>query len=102
MCGHAPPNPSLMQVDPAGRVAFVWDDDLGPALGQLGSIAIRRASHVEPIVDGQWVADLSPVGGPVLGPFKRRQHALNAERIWLQQHPERWHCGDQPEGEPQG
>ena len=34
---------------------------------------IRRASHVEPDEAGRWWADLSPVGGPRLGPFARPQ-----------------------------
>ncbi len=56
------------------------------ALTELGKVDIRRASHVEPGDDNFWHADLSPVGGPVLGPFARRSDALEAERQWL----ERW------------
>jgi hypothetical protein len=55
-------------------------------LTSLGHIAIQRASHVEPDPDGHWLADLSPVDGPVLGPFARRSKALDAERRWLQDH----------------
>ena len=36
--------------------------------------------------DGAWTADLSPVNGPVLGPYTRRSEALAAEIAWL----ERW------------
>ncbi len=53
-------------------------------LAALGRAAIRRASHVEPAPDGSWHADLSPVSGPVLGPFARRGEALAAEVAWLQ------------------
>ncbi|MEN9664013.1 MAG: hypothetical protein RLZZ326_376, partial [Planctomycetota bacterium] len=42
-----------------------------------------RASHVEPDADGNWGADMGPVDGPVLGPFKNRSEALGAERGWL-------------------
>jgi hypothetical protein len=52
-------------------------------LGELGNLTIRRASHVEPDASGQWLADLSPVGGPTLGPFSTRSEALAAEEAWL-------------------
>ncbi len=51
-----------------------------------GSMNIQRGSHVEPTADGQWTADLSPVAGPVLGPFTLRTAALAAERQWLEEH----------------
>jgi hypothetical protein len=43
-------------------------------LGELGDLTIRR---------GQWLADMSPVGGPTLGPFATRSEALAAEEAWL-------------------
>jgi hypothetical protein len=52
---------------------------------ELGSVDIRRASHVEPTDDGQWTADLTPVNGPVLGPFENRTAALAAETTWLRE-----------------
>ena len=55
-------------------------------LAKLGPVSIARASHVEPTPDGQWLADLSPVTGPVLGPFPQRSAALAAEAAWLQHH----------------
>lgn len=55
-------------------------------LGELGRLTISRASHVEPDEAGSWWADLSPVGGPRLGPFSRRSEALAAEREWLVEH----------------
>jgi hypothetical protein len=61
-------------------------NDLREGLGGLVSEAVtRRASHVEPGPDGRWYADLSPVGGPVLGPypFEARDVALAAEVAWL-------------------
>ena len=36
----------------------------------LGRLSIQRGSHVEPDERGQWLADLAPVDGPVLGPFR--------------------------------
>lgn len=52
----------------------------------LGRVRIRRGSHVEPRPDGQWTADLRPVGGPVLGPFLFRSQALGAEVRWLRRY----------------
>lgn len=68
-----------------GRVRFLYDDALLGLMGQ-GNATTRRASHVEPAADGGWNADLSPVGGPVLGPYGRRQEALDAERKWIHKH----------------
>jgi hypothetical protein len=53
-------------------------------LATLGTPAITRASHVEPNESGRWLADLSPVEGPVLGPFDSRSEALAAEVAWLE------------------
>ena len=53
-------------------------------LETFGRLKIRRASHVEPTADGLWTADLSPLGGPILGPFDRRSAALAAEQTWLE------------------
>ena len=50
----------------------------------IGSIDIERASHVEPDSEGNWLADLGPVDGPLHGPFPRRTDALGAEVAWLQ------------------
>jgi hypothetical protein len=66
---------------PSGDVRCVYDEMID--LHELGQLSIRRASHVEPTADGRWSADLSPVGGPVLGPFNRRTEALEAEYRWL-------------------
>jgi hypothetical protein len=71
-------------VDPTGRAFAVYDE--ATDLAALGRPAIARASRVEPDGRGLWHADLSPVGGPVLGPFPRRSEALAAERRWLRDH----------------
>jgi hypothetical protein len=71
-------------VDPCGGIRGVYAEDLD--LARLGRVAIHRGSHVEPTADGRWTADLAPVGGPVLGPFRRRSEAVAAERTWL----DRW------------
>jgi hypothetical protein len=77
--------PTVMQliVTPTGAVRCLYDEALD--LFALGRPVIRRGSHVEPIDEGGWTADLSPVGGPVLGPFNSRAEALAAERDWLEQ-----------------
>jgi len=65
------------------QVSAIYDDEISDLLQNLGSVKIQRASHVEPTEDGQWQADLSPVDGPVLGPFLLRKDALDAEVAWL-------------------
>ena len=71
-------------IQPDGAVRCLYGEELN--LKVLGRLSIRRGSHVEPTDDGQWTADLSPVNGPLLGPFRARSEALSAERKWLEQH----------------
>jgi len=71
-------------IDAQGRVSCLYGEAID--LQQLGFLTIRRASHVEPDVDGKWWADLDPVCGPRLGPYRCRSQALNAEIRWLTQH----------------
>jgi hypothetical protein len=68
-------------VSPDGTIRAVYAEAID--LGVLGHLVISRASHVEPDERGCWLADLSPVAGPVLGPFDLRSEALEAERAWL-------------------
>ena len=65
-----------------GSIRCVYDEAI--PLAALGALTIRRGSHVEPTHDGRWMADLSVVAGPVLGPFALRSDALQAERDWLE------------------
>ncbi len=82
-----------IRIEPDGRVAFIYDDALlGVARALRGHVERRRVSHVEPYRDG-WMADMSPVGGPLLladkltrTPFATRAAALEAERGWLREH----------------
>lgn len=71
-------------IQSGGAVHCLYGEELD--LPQLGSLAIARGSHVEPTATGQWTADLSPVHGPILGPFLSRSDALTAERQWLEAH----------------
>ena len=68
-------------IDPGGNVRCIYGEAID--LSQLGPLDIRRGSHVEPTADGRWLADLSPVDGPSLGPFHSRSEALRAELCWL-------------------
>ena len=69
---------------PCGTARCVYGEAID--LAALGGVEVRRASLVEPDESGLWWADLSPVGGPRLGPFARRSAALAAEDAWLAEH----------------
>jgi hypothetical protein len=74
-------------VAPNGMLRFIYDDDIASLLQDVGALSIARASHVEPLPDGGgWTADMSPVNGPVLGPFPSRIEALDEEVCWLNEH----------------
>lgn len=75
-------------VDSNGTVRAIFNDDLFSALSaDAERVETRRASHVEPIPGGPWWrADMSPVGGPVLGPYATRWFALKREVEWLRAH----------------
>ncbi len=65
-----------------GEVTLIYDDQLVPLIERLGA-EVTRASHVEPCPSG-WQADMSPIEpGVVLGPYKLRSEALDAEQAWL-------------------
>jgi len=71
-------------VQPDGSLKCVYGEAID--LYALGHVSISRGSHVEPDSNGQWLADLSPVSGPLLGPFATRSLALDAEVAWLEAH----------------
>jgi hypothetical protein len=71
-------------IEPGGAVRCIYTEEID--LAALSSPAIVRASHVEPDQHGRWLADLSPVNGPCLGPFETRSEALAAEHSWLETH----------------
>ena len=89
-------------VEPNGDLSFVYSDELAEAFDGM-DIETKRASHVEPATSfgwecNGWLADMRPVGGPVLYasilddgrgtkvPFRVRQEALDAEREWIREH----------------
>jgi hypothetical protein len=51
-------------------------DDEALDLREIGKLPITRASHVEPDAEGYWWAEITPSGGPVLGPFRTRTEAF--------------------------
>ena len=73
-----------IRVPAKGPALCIYSDTL--PLSQIGKLNITRASHAEPDEFGQWMADLSPVGGPQLGPFELRSAAIKAEVEWLREH----------------
>ena len=67
-----------------GSIRFIYDDGLA-CLQELGISHIKRVSHVEPY--NGWQADMSPTGQDIiLGPYKTRKEALEAEMQWLIEH----------------
>jgi hypothetical protein len=71
-------------IDPAGNAHGIYGEEFDFTC--LGEVRIRRASHCEPDEHGRWFANLSPVGGPKLGPFTKRSAALASELSWLRAH----------------
>lgn len=69
-------------IESDGTIRCLYDELI--PLSQLGSLLIRRGSHVEPDRQGQWRCDLTPMNGPELGPFETRSAALAAEVAWLE------------------
>jgi hypothetical protein len=72
----------ILLIDPHGTAHALYSETID--LASLGTLSIRRASHVEPDSEGRWHADLSPCQGPSLGPFAKRSDALAAEAQWLE------------------
>ena len=68
-------------VSPDGTTRCIYAETIN--LHSVGAVEIKRGSHVEPNKHGHWTADLSPVDGPLLGPFDTRTEALAAEVAWL-------------------
>lgn len=73
----------LLTISETGLVKCLHTEEI--PLRSLGQVSLRRASNVDPVDGDMWAADLSPVGGPVLGPFAERSEALAAEVAWLEE-----------------
>jgi hypothetical protein len=72
-------------VDPDGTVRYLHDDDTTQALKDLGSVRIKRASHVEWDDEaGKWWVDLGPTcRGEHAEGFVTREDALLFEQAWI-------------------
>jgi len=68
-------------IKPNGTIIGIYNDAMD--YGIFGKAQIRRVSHVEPDESGRWFADLSPVDGPKLGPFDKRNEAIDTEIEFL-------------------
>jgi len=80
---------TTLKIHPDGQIEFIHDDELVEMFQDaIADQHTTRASHVEPsqTSPGTWDADLSPVGGPLLCGFAKRQAALQAEVAWLNAH----------------
>lgn len=75
-------------VAPDGTLRHIHSPETVRISNEISRIRITRASHVEPDADNNWWVDLSPVGGPRLGPypFDERSRALQDEVDWLREH----------------
>lgn len=72
-----------IKINPDGMVEMLYTEKIDIAsIGKI--IDIRRASHVEPTAEMQWISDMTVSGGPVLGPYDIRSEALAAEIDWLE------------------
>jgi len=98
-----------------GEITTVYSPKVAAVLSQLGDITIKRASHVEPgaglalnakaaLVNAnrwsdkshvEWFADLTPIHGPILGPFVDNAAAVAAEVEYINTHLSRIDHGQQ-------
>ena len=69
-----------LTIDPCGTVRTLYTEAI--PLNEIGSLSIKRASHVEPDEAGQWFAEM--IEGPTLGPFLTRSAALAAEVAYIE------------------
>lgn len=73
-----------VKINHDGTAVMIYTEDIN--VTDIGNVqSITRASYVEPTDESQWVADMGPVGGPVLGAFDKRSDALAAEVNWIEE-----------------
>ena len=73
----------VIAIKPDGTMQFIYKDEMARII-KKGNAKIKRASYVEP-KENKWTANLSPLKGPILGPFPLRKTALQEEEKWIQQ-----------------
>lgn len=62
------------------------DEACGFLLAHNAQLSGTPAEIRQQLPQNKWWADMTPLDGPVIGPFDDNQQALNAEIIWLQEH----------------
>lgn len=72
----------MISIDEDGTVTMIYSDEMRDFMDE-GVTEIKRVSNVEPGLDGNWWADM--LNGDVLGPYKYRQDALDAEVKYLKE-----------------
>ncbi len=70
-----------LAINPDGTIVMIYNDD-NRELFEQGIVSITRVSSVEPNPDGSWSATM--IDGVVLGPYKLRKDALDAEVKYLE------------------
>ena len=78
-----------MVVERNGNIRMIYDEAIN--VRHIGELSVRRVSQVEPVEYGLWIADLSLLNGPILGPFEARSEAIEREIDWLRKH---WLLGE--------
>ncbi len=75
----------LIVIESNGMLKHIYSDDF--KIPHLGGGKIERASNVEPVHSGSesgWLVKIKE--GPYLGPYARRDEALQREIDWLEAH----------------
>lgn len=66
----------------AGKVTAIYSDEHADLIAKAKTATVRRASHVEPAPNSAgWTATMND--GTVLGPYRLRSEALDAEVQYL-------------------
>ena len=74
----------VIDIDETGKVTAIYDDEINDVLSSLGKLRRPRASSIDEDAEtGLFVADLSPVGGPVLDGEVLKHDAERAEVSWI-------------------
>ena len=71
----------LIKISATGHARAIYTEAIDLAV--LGTLRIRRASHVEPDADGRWRVQI--IDGPELGPYDKRSEAIAAEIAYLEE-----------------